>query len=366
MSAWQLLGVIMETSRTFYQKLKDLVEKTPVAVGTIVRVRGSVPREVGAKMIIHPLGQHYGTVGGGCGEGEVIRAGLDVLETGRPRLVAADLTEPISMESMGVCGGVMDVYVERWPTPHLLAELIASVEANQAVALLTVIKTDGSYAEALGQRAVIWPDKDPLGQLALGQLEAQVWADARQALSQRQSQLLTYTTEDSSAEVFVEVLRRPPTLVIVGAGHIALPLAELGKMIEFEVVVLDDRPAFANQERFPLADRVLAQPLQETLRHWPIDNDTYIVLVTRGHSHDVECLLEVIDSPACYIGMIGSRRRIKAVFELLEKEQGLDPAKLKRVCSPIGLDIGAETPAEIAVSIIAEVINVYRGGRAKR
>jgi xanthine dehydrogenase accessory factor len=114
-----------------------------------------------------------------------------------------------------------------------------------------------------------------------------------------------------------------------------------------------------------MADEVLAQPFQETLRNWPIDADTFIMLVTRGHSHDVECLLEVIDSPARYIGMIGSKRRVKAVFELLEKEQGLDPAKLERVYAPIGLDIGAETPAEIAVSVAAEIINIYRGGRAK-
>jgi xanthine dehydrogenase accessory factor len=105
----------VETSRTFYQKLRQLIEETPVAVATIVRVRGSAPREVGTKMIIHPLGQHYGTVGGGCGEGEVIRAGLDVLDTGRSQLVEVDLTEDVSMDSLGVCGGIMDIYVERWP-----------------------------------------------------------------------------------------------------------------------------------------------------------------------------------------------------------------------------------------------------------
>jgi xanthine dehydrogenase accessory factor len=153
-------------------------------------------------------------------------------------------------------------------------------------------------------------------------------------------------------------------LLIVGAGHVALPLAQLGKLIDFDVIVLDDRPRYANPERFPMADQVLARPFRETLREWPIDNDTYIVLVTRGHTHDVDALLEVIDSPARYIGMIGSKRRIKGVFALLEKEQGLDPAKFDRVYAPIGLDIGAENPAEIAVSIIAEIVNVYRGGRA--
>jgi xanthine dehydrogenase accessory factor len=250
-------------------------------------------------------------------------------------------------------------------TDQLLDDLIASVVANQAVALVTVVSVTGHYAGALGKRAVVWPDKAPVGKLALAQLEARVFADARQTLAERRSRLLTYKDdEDTVVEVFVEVLGRPPTLMIVGAGHVALPLAQLGKMADFEVVVLDDRPRFANEQRFPMADQVLAQSFRETLHAWPINNDTFIVLVTRGHHHDVECLLEVIDSPAHYIGMIGSKRRIKAVFDLLEKEQGIDPAKFERVYAPIGLDIGAENPVEIAVSIMAEIINVYRGGRA--
>lgn len=249
-------------------------------------------------------------------------------------------------------------------TDQLLDKLIESIEAGQSVALLTVVQATGSYAHALGRRALVWLDTSPLGDLGLEQLNRQVFDDARRYLLARRPQMLSYRQADGPVEVFVEVQKRPPTLLIAGAGHVALPLAQLGKMIEFEVVVLDDRPSFANRQRFPMADRVLAQPFQETLRNWPIDHDTYIVLVTRGHSHDVECLLEVIDSPARYIGMIGSKRRVKGVFELLEKEQGLDPDRLKRVYAPIGLDIGAESPSEIAVAVIAEIINIYRGGRA--
>jgi xanthine dehydrogenase accessory factor len=105
----------MDSAITFYKKLNELVQEMPVAVATIIRVRGSVPREIGTKMIIHPLGQHYGTIGGGCGEADVIRAGLDVIETGEQQIVEVDLTEDISMESLGVCGGIMNVYIERWP-----------------------------------------------------------------------------------------------------------------------------------------------------------------------------------------------------------------------------------------------------------
>lgn len=250
-------------------------------------------------------------------------------------------------------------------TDQFLAELLASIEARQSVALVTIVKTSEKFRDDLGKRALVWPDKAAFGdKRGLGALEKQILHDARHCLSNRRPQLLTYQHDDASLEAFVEVQRRPPTLIIVGAGHVALPLARLGKIIDFEVIILDDRPHFANKKRFPMADQVLAQPFAETLRHWPIDEDTYLVLVTRGHSHDVESLLEVIDSPARYIGMIGSKRRIKGVFELLEKEQGIDPHKLERVYAPIGLDIGAESPAEIAVGVIAEIINLYRGGRA--
>ncbi len=245
----------------------------------------------------------------------------------------------------------------------LLAELLKSIDEGRSVAMVTVVQASGDYAAALGQRALVWLDRDPLGSLRLGELEARALDDATQSLMQRRPQMLSYA--DGQVELFVEVQRRPPTLIIIGAGHVAQPLARLGKLIDFEVVVIDDRPQYANIERFPQADRVIAAPFRPTLRDWPIDADTFIVLVTRGHSHDVDCLLEVIDSPARYIGMIGSKRRVRAVFDLLEGEQGIPREKFARVYAPIGLDIGAESPAEIGVAVIAEVIKVYRGGRAE-
>ncbi|MEW5961244.1 MAG: XdhC/CoxI family protein [Chloroflexota bacterium] len=247
---------------------------------------------------------------------------------------------------------------------QLLDALLASIEAREPVALVTVVKATGDYAPALGRRVLVWPAREPLGELGVGDLTPHLLAEVRQCLSTRRPRLLAYQQPAGMVEVFVEIQRRPPTLIIVGAGHVAAPLAQLGKLIDFEVVVLDDRPRYANPERFPQVDRVLVGPLRATLHTWPIDLDTYIVLVTRGHSHDVECLLEVLDSPARYIGMIGSKRRVKGVFDLLEKEQGFTPARFERVYAPIGLDIGAENPAEIAVAIIAEIIDVYRGGRA--
>lgn len=246
----------------------------------------------------------------------------------------------------------------------LLDRLIQSIEARQSVAMITVVEAVGCFTPALGNRALVWLDAEPFGRLELAEAETEALAEARHILAERRSQLFTVQRPDGTAALFVEVQHRPLSLLIVGAGHVAVPLAQLGKMVGFDVTVLDDRPSFANKQRFPMADAVLAQPFRETLANWPIDSDTFIVLVTRGHSHDVECLLEVLDSSARYIGMIGSKRRVQAVFSLLEKEQGIDPQKFDRVYSPIGLDIGAENPAEIAVAVIAEMINVIRGGRA--
>lgn len=349
-----------------YRKLAEFLEKgDTVALATVIRVRGSVPREVGAKMIIHPQGRHAGTVGGGCGEAEVMRAALDVLATGQPTIVSVDLTGEVSMESAAICGGVMDVFVERLPNRQFtlpkLQALLASVAKREPVALVTVVAAPPEEPHLVGNKAVIWLHEKPLGSLGLGELEQQVLADAGQALEKRQHRLLDYV--ESGVRVFVEVQRRPPSLVIVGAGHIAQPLAEMGRLCDFHVTVLDDRARFANRQRFPQAERVIAGPMAETLRKLPLDRDTYVVLITRGHQHDVECLLELVDTPLAYLGMIGSRRRVRGVFKLLEEERGIPREKLQRVYAPIGLDIGAETPAEIALAIMAEVIKVYRGGK---
>ncbi|MFZ5915358.1 MAG: XdhC family protein [Chloroflexota bacterium] len=247
----------------------------------------------------------------------------------------------------------------------VLGWLLEALDERRPAALVTVVRAEGSLADALGRRVVIWElgqRVEVRGALGLGDLEQPALDAARQVLETRRSSLVDVDAESGQVQLFVEVQHRPPTLLIAGAGHIALPLAQLAKMCDFEVAVLDDRAGFANVERFPTAHRVIAAPFESTLRQWPLDEDTYIVLVTRGHQHDVACLLEVLDRPSAYIGMIGSRRRIRAVFQLLEEEKGIPRETFARVHAPIGLDIGGQTPAEIALSIMAEMVKVRRGG----
>ncbi len=226
-------------------------------------------------------------------------------------------------------------------------------------------------AGQLGRHLVVWQAEahEPVGTLAAGALSAAMRQDAQQAMAQQQSRQFHYNLAEGSLSLFIDVQVQPPHLIIVGAGHIAAPLAAVAQICAFEVTVLDDRAQYATAQRFPTAERVIAGPFREELRRLrrgkpTFDANTYLVLVTRGHQYDVECLLEVLDDPVAYIGMIGSQRRIRAVYELLEREQGIPAQKFDRIHAPVGLAIGAQTPAEIAVCIMAEIINVQRGGPA--
>ncbi|TMB95740.1 MAG: hypothetical protein E6J42_10150, partial [Chloroflexi bacterium] len=174
---------------------------------------------------------------------------------------------------------------------------------------------------------------------------------------------LTRLDAGSSAayQVMFEVHESQPRLLIIGGGHIGKALAVIGNLCGFSVEVVDDRPEYANAERFPEADRITRGRFDEVLADYPIDRNTHIVCVTRGHKHDETSLRLVADTPAAFVGMIGSRRRSAAVLQHL-REEGVEPSALDRVRTPIGLDIGAETPEEIAVAIMAEIILLRRGG----
>lgn len=254
---------------------------------------------------------------------------------------------------------------------NVLSAVLASLDRRESVALVTLVAGDGAYGEQIGHHLAIWRDatRSPVGNLELGELADRVQSDAQRALDERRHQTMRYAVATGAMTVFIEVQTQPPHLIIAGAGHIAVPLAAMAHLCEFVVSVIDDRVQFANRQRFPTVDHVIAGSFRQELRRLrhgspTFDASTYIVLVTRGHQHDVECLLEILDDPVAYIGMIGSQRRIRAVYELLEREQGIPAAKFDRIRAPVGVDIGAQTPAEIGVCIMAEIINVLRGGPA--
>jgi xanthine dehydrogenase accessory factor len=213
-----------------------------------------------------------------------------------------------------------------------------------------------------GERMVVWDDRH-LGTLGDPALDAAVVAAAREVLAGGRPRTVELAVGASRSVVYLEPHRPPPALVIVGAGHIARPLCRVGALLGFRVTVLDDRPEFATRERFPEADVVASADFSDPFRDVAIDGGTHLVLVTRGHKYDFEALRGLLfrREPPAYVGMVGSRRRVRAALEQLSRE-GIDPERLRAVHAPIGLDVHAETPEEIAVAIAAELVLVRRGG----
>ncbi len=352
-----------------------------VAVATIVRRKGSVPREVGAKMLVRRGGAISGTVGGGCGEADVWRAALNVIDTHRPTMVQVDLTEEIAMESQGVCGGIFDVFVQPWhaasgaerPAMLEIAQAIThALESERAVALATIIAAGGAWRGLVGRSILTHENGETMGMFTLPGAPAEL-APSQLAQSAHTSikngkphleRIAAPGAGNTWAEIFVEPFVPPPVLLIAGAGHIAAPLAAIAHIMNYTVSVTDDRASFASRERFPSAKQLLVSDIESTLKNYPITPRTHIVLVTRAHSHDVQGLRAILDSPAAYIGMIGSQRRVWAVFKLLHDE-GIAVEKLARVRAPIGLDFGSSTPEEIALGILAEITMLRHGGTGK-
>lgn len=365
----------------FQNIIRELETGETVAVATIVRRKGSVPREVGAKMLVQRGGKISGTVGGGCGEAEVWRTALNVIDTHRPALVQVDLTEEIAMESQGVCGGLFDVFVQPWraeseaeqPSTLEIARAIAgALESERAVALATVIEAGGAWRGLVGQSLLVHENGETQGTLNFPGMAVELTTEqlvqaALAAITNGKPHLERVADTQAAttlADVFVEPFVPPPVLLIAGAGHIAAPLAALAHIMNYSVSVTDDRASFASRERFPLAKHLLVGDIEATLRNYPITPRTHVVLVTRAHSQDVQGLRAIIDSPAAYIGMIGSQRRVWAVFKLLHDE-GVPAEKLARVRAPIGLDLGSSTPEEIALGIMSEITLLRHGGTGK-
>ncbi len=250
----------------------------------------------------------------------------------------------------------------------------SAVERGEAVALATIVRVAGATPRGVGTKMLVYADGATEGTIGGGALEARVIAEAQEALRAGEPRLLNFALRDTEAgdpgicggeaDVFIDVLLPHPTLLVVGAGHVAVPVAELGPLLGFRTVVLDDRAEFVTRERFPRADELLVGDIPAELARFPINRQTHIVIVTRGHAHDEAALQAVLDSPAFYIGMIGSRRKVRTVFDNL-RAAGASEEALSRVRAPIGLDIGAETPEEIALSIMAEIVMLRRGGQGE-
>lgn len=322
------------SDRTFYEQLKHRLELKPVVLATIVKVIGSAPREVGAKMAICADGSIIGTIGGGAGEGKIINEALTVLETGKKQLVEIDLTGTPGKDIQGVCGGKVQVWLETWSGEGaiaLVAEILEFLKTGQSAKLIT-------------------PFTEDIRPYLIGGQDFSRERDFFQEI------------ENQPDLQFIETIQVSPILLIIGGGHIGVSLAQIASFAGFEIVVQDDRPDFVTVQRFPQAV-LLSQSITETLDTLATYSQLYVALVTRGYPQDIEALEAILQRPLAYqyIGAIGSQKRIRMIYQALQ-QQRIPLARLPNFYAPIGLDIGALTPQEIAVSICGELIKVRRGG----
>lgn len=240
-------------------------------------------------------------------------------------------------------------------------QLLAALEEQKPAVAATVVKVADSLPGVAAGNRLLWTPEVRYGSLGCKALDDAVAELAAAVLTVRRPGLKTLDLENTVVTVFLEPVLPEPEVLILGGGHVGQQVAAAVKLVGYRVTVVDDRPDFANETLFPGADRIICNNFAAALQQIKITPMTFITIVTRGHRHDYDCLRAVIDSQAAYIGMIGSPRRVKGVKELLQAE-GIPAALLDRVHAPIGLDIGAETPAEIAISILAEIIRVFRRG----
>jgi xanthine dehydrogenase accessory factor len=248
----------------------------------------------------------------------------------------------------------------------LSEELVRINDQGAAAVLATVVEVDGKAAVEPGAKCLLRENAVVGETIGDARVVEAIRVESAARLRAEKSQLVTLDVPETGAklEVFFEVMPAPPKLIVVGAGHIAVPLVKMAKVLDFYVIVIDDRLLYANRERFPDADEVLVGDMAQMLKEMTLTPSSYVVLITRGHAYDEPCLRVVLPSRAKYIGMIGSRRRIKACFQRFRDEDKIAEELIEKVYAPIGLDIATETPAEIAMSILAEVTKVRRGGAA--
>ncbi len=327
---------------------------TPHAHCVLVRKSGSAPQSPGARLLVQRDGVLHGTIGGGCVEMEVRRLALNALRSGKPQLHVFRMDDDYGYDDGLICGGRVWVFIQ--PNPAQWLESLQAAqhlqESGKRGAWVLITRADGHEGKAfcVAEDEII-PNAP------------EAWRQALQtaALQAMQQDTCLYSSIQEHMEIYAEPVQPQPLLVLVGAGHIAHALAPMASAAGFDVVVLDDRASFANAERFPTASRCIVGDIAQSLQDLPTDNRTYIVIVTRGHRHDADALRVALHKPAAYVGMIGSKRKITVIYRELLQQGEATLEQLAQVHSPLGLDIGAETVGEIAVSILAELIAVRRG-----
>jgi len=333
-------------------------EGKPIAIASVISIVGSAPRGVGATLALTAAGDIAGSVSGGCVEPAVIEVGLKTLRTGQPKLLSYGITEEQNVEQIGLsCGGQIEVFVERLAN---LEPLAATLKAQQPIVRAVVINAPAESDATPGASMLIPEQGAVTGSSGDPALDDAVATRARDLLREGESAMATVEIAEKAAQSFFAVYPPEPTLVIVGAGHITIPLTRLAKTLDYHVTVIDPREAFATRERIPDADDLLLEWPDEALAHLPVSSATAVAVLTHDDKFDVPALKAALNSPASYVGAIGSRGTRERRNRRL-REAGVTDGQIERIHGPIGINIGAQTPEEIALAILAQIVAVRRG-----
>jgi xanthine dehydrogenase accessory factor len=326
-------------------------DNVTIALATVVQTWGSSPRRVGAKMALASDGRIIGSVSGGCVENAVFEAGMESMQTNRPQLLHFGVADETAWEVGLACGGSIDVFVK--PLNKIFFQALRSIIENeeQAVAVTIVRGPD----EIFGRELLLHEDHRITGTLG-SEWDEIATPLAHQTLSTGISRRVAL---NEAVEILLEAIQPPPTLVIVGGVHIAVSLTSLAKTLGYRTIVIDPRKAWGNKERFPNVDQLIQAWPDDAFKQIRVTRSTAIAMLTHDPKLDDPALKFALNSPAFYVGALGSNSTQRKRWERLLND-GMTESQLSRLHAPIGLDIGAQTPEEIALAIMSEVVKAYR------
>ena len=352
-----------------YERMAELqAAGVPFAVATVVRTQGSTPQVIGARIVVtaDPLERPAGTLGGGCVEADAIVTAREVLERGGRELHMHQLSEELAWNTGLVCGGTMWVLAERREDALVcgdhdaLPDAVAAARGGDAVALVTLLRRGERQALSFVARVVVLAGGRLRGTFGDPLLDER----AREAaIEQMRQGTPRVAPVDDTHEWLIEPIARRPRLIVAGGGHVAKAIARQARLLDFDVTILEDRPEFADPARFDGAT-VLTGPVPESVGSLSYGDQSWLVVATRGHKLDADCVLAAVRTDVRYIGLLGSRRKTILIAEML-REEGIPEGRIAIVRAPVGLDLGGRTPAEIALSVMAEITQLRYGATGR-
>ena len=347
----------------FQEAKKLLGQGDQLVVATVVRTKGSTPQKPGAKLLVREDGSGVGTLGGGCVEGDIWFAAKELMKRGGPAEHRDYyLNEELAAQDGLVCGGTMYFLIDPVYRPDdyltFAREIDGAYAGRGSVAMASVVQAPAGGNVEIGGKLFIREDGTTEGTLGSAELDGQAMDKAHKLMVHGKNE---YVVADDGTEYFIEAYTTPPQMVLCGGGHVSGAIAPLAAKLGFRVFVTDDRQEFANTDRFPEAELVVAKTPEQAIPELPINPNTFIIIATRGHRYDNVALEAAAKSSAKYIGLLGSKRKTILIYEDLVR-MGLPMERIREIRSPVGLDIGGRTPDEIAISIMAEVLMFRHGG----